>query len=123
MKYGDMNHIIYSQFPSLKAVIDAEMDTFECYKPGANVLYGNVLNPYITELLRASDESDEIIKVFNFYEELALSDDEEVRNLLQVTLLEYLWDEPEIFRRAEKYMLPETKKVNNLINEYLNKPV
>ena len=117
-----MYDILYRRFPLLKSLIDTEMQTFECYKPGLHVLYGNVLNPYVTELLKTPNESDEIRKIFSFYEELAISDDEEVRNLLQVTLLECLWDDFIVFDRAISYMLPETKKINEIIGAYLNKP-
>ena len=122
MEYKELNDVLRKRFPSLKTIIDAEMDTFECYIPGPHVLYGNVLNPYISGLLRMPNKSDEISNVFLFYEELAQSDDSEVRNLLQATLLEYLWDEHIIFCRAIKHMLPETKKINESIGTYLKKP-
>lgn len=51
-----------------------------------------------------------IEKVFSFLEDMAVSEDQEVRNLLQVTVLEYLRSWYLLQRESEKFMLSETKK-------------
>jgi hypothetical protein len=45
-----------------------------------------------------------------------------VRNLLQVTLLEALWDEKNTQEKARKYMQVATKQTNKLIGDYLKLP-
>ena len=121
--YETINEMLLNNFPEFKEEYDHEMDIVDCYKPGPHVLYGNVLNNYVTELLRENKNYEMIRRIFDFYEEMAKSQDEEVNNLLQVTLLEYLWDEKEIYIRALNYMLPATRRVNACIKEYLNEPV
>jgi len=121
--YETIYESLLERFPEFREQYDHEMDVVDCYKPGPHVLYGNVLNHYVTELLRANKDSKMILRIFDFYEEMAQSEDEEVNNLLQVTLLEYLWDEKEIYRKALDYMLPATRRVNACIKEYLNEPV
>ena len=64
----------------------------------------------------------QIEKVFTFFEDMAVSEDQEVRNLLQVTVLEYLRSWYLLQNRSEKLMLPETKKIFAHVKSYLQKP-
>lgn len=76
----------------------------------------------IRELLQTENDTQALQEVFEFYEELATSDDEKVQNLLQVTLLEVLWDEKVILEEAYTHMLPETRKANERIREHISYP-
>lgn len=53
---------------------------------------------------------------------MAKSPDMEVKNLLQVTLLEYLWDNSITYNNAISHMLPDTKKISDQIGEYFGRP-
>ena len=90
MKFEELNGLLGERFPFLESSIQEVVEFYEGDSVGEHVLYGDVLNRYVTELLRENKEKDTIKQIFEFYEELAESEDEEVRNLLQVTLLEYL---------------------------------
>ena len=121
MRYEELYQILDNRFPELAAQISHFVDTQgDEFLP--HILYHEVLNPYVKELLWGANNNDSLEKVFQFYEELATSEDEEARNLLQVTLLEILWDENRLLRRACAYMLPETKKLNEAIREYISYP-
>lgn len=87
-------------------------------------LYGNFFNPLIKSLLKNSTKAniEAAKKIFEFYEILAGSGDDEVKNLLQVTLLEYLWDDRSIYLSAVKYMGCNTKIINEEIGKYLLQP-
>jgi hypothetical protein len=63
-----------------------------------------------------------LLKIFSFYEELAMYGDYETKNLLQVTLLERLWDKKITFDRASELMGEDTAKINQEIGKYFNKP-
>lgn len=122
MNYEDLNIELSKQFPMLKWLVEMEMDTFDCYLPGPHVLYSNVLNPYVKRLLEEEKDLHAIRQVFSFFELLACSEDEEVRNLLQVTLLEALWEDKLIYDRALQYMHSSTKILNSTIGDYLKAP-
>ena len=53
---------------------------------------------------------------------MAVSEDQEVRNLLQVTVLEYLRSWYLLQNKSEKLMLPETKKLFDCVKIYLQEP-
>ena len=122
MNYREINLKAIHCFPELQESFESQFVFWGNKNPPQHCFLGNVFNKLLSKLLLDEKDVKTINKIFAFYEEMAKCCDEEVRNLLQVTLLEYLWDEKIIFQRAEKYMLPETKKINDLIGEYLNKP-
>ena len=63
-----------------------------------------------------------IKKVFVFLEDMATSEDLEVKNLLQVTVLEYLRSWYLLQRESEKFMQPETRKMFDTVKSYLEEP-
>lgn len=78
---------------------------------------------YIGRLLvNERQDNMEIEKIFTFLEDMAVSEDQEVRNLLQVTVLEYLRSWYLLQSRSEKLMLPETKKIFAHVKSYLQEP-
>ena len=115
MRYEDLQRILGDRFPQLLPHISHYFDTYGCDFSEPYILYNEVLNPYVKKLLREGNDNESLRDVFEFYEELAQSDDEEVRNLLQVELLEVLWAEKALFTKACSQMLPETKKINENI--------
>ena len=71
-------------------------------------------------LLKRDDYSNskQLLQVFDMYEDFA-SGDTETQNLLQVTLLEILWDEAITYERAMELMGEKTKEIWDYIYSYL----
>ena len=61
-------------------------------------------------------------RIFNMHEELSSNGDFETQNLVQVTLLEYLWDENTTYNRALELLGEHTKKLWSCIENYLSVP-
>lgn len=87
-------------------------------------LFGNVLNSLVSELLKQNDyRTNPMLKrIFRMYEDFAEYGDTETKNLFQVTLLEYLWDEYIVYSRALKLMGKYTREINKDIVNYLSVP-
>lgn len=87
-------------------------------------LFGNFLNPLTVNILQELTEENIVTarKIFDLYELLASSSDEEVRDLLQVTLLENLWDNYDVYSAAVKFMGDNTRLINKEIGKYLSEP-
>ncbi len=122
MEYEELQQILCKRFPQLASKFLQCFDIFgeDCLDP--YILSYEVWNPYVLDLLRSEDDTQALQEVFVFYEELAISDDEEVRNFLQVALLEALWDEKVVLEKAYTYMFSETRKANEAIREYFLYP-
>ena len=123
MTYKTINDSLISNFPELASLYKEQFDSWNSKDIPQHCFLGDILNSYVTGLLRENNDKQQIEKIFKFYEEMANSDDEEIKNLLQVTLLEYLWDEELIFKNALEYMQTKTREINNKIGSYLRAPV
>ena len=99
-------------------------ETFKGNDTGGQSLYfDRCFCDYIGHLLvDECQDNIKIEKVFTFLEDMAVSEDQEVRNLLQVTVLEYLRSWYLLQSRSEKLMLPETKKIFDCVKSYLQEP-
>ena len=125
--YGIVNELL-AEIPEINKNYAEEMawikDTFKDQETdGQTVYFGRCFCDYIGRLLvNERQDNMEIEKIFTFLEDMAVSEDQEVRNLLQVTVLEYLRSWYLLQSRSEKLMLPETKKIFAHVKSYLQEP-
>lgn len=122
--YKDLKpKLLYEFFPEYKDTI--LKIALELGDDLPHALFGNFFNPLIKKILKNYTNTNMALanRIFAFYEKLAASNDEEVKNLLQVTLLEYLWDDYDVYLVANKCMGVNTKRINEEIKKYLYPPV
>ena len=124
---GIVNNLL-KEFPEISKNYAEEIawikDTFKGQENvGQTIYFDRCFCDYIGHLL--ADECQDNIKmekVFTFLEDMAVSEDQKVRNLLQVTVLEYLRSWHLLQSRSEKLMLSETKKIFDCVKSYLQEP-
>ena len=122
MHNKDINSILQNKIPELAEEIEKVYAYWKYDRTPPHVLFAEVLNQngFMSNLLLSECNTSLIKKLFNFFEEMAFCDDEEVRNLLQVTILEYLWGDINLLNRAHKYMHPETRRLSDELQIYFN---
>lgn len=104
--------MLLQSIPEIKQIYEDEIEWWDGEFPGLHNIFGDVLNPYLVDLLR-NDKNEEILKrVFDFLEDMATCDDEYVKNVLMATVLEYLGDDRKILMASQKYMGSFTKKLS-----------
>lgn len=121
--YSDLNaSFLCEAFPEFEREI-RKIDS-ELGEQLPHCLFGDLFNPLVVRLLKSPEQEDVLLagRIFEFYERLAESGDEETRNLLQVTLMEYLWDDHEVYSRAVEMMGEKTRLIDQNIGSYLRKP-
>lgn len=124
---GIVNNLL-KEFPEISKNYTEEIawikDTFKGQETGGQTIcFDRCFCDYIGHLLvDECQDNIKIEKVFIFLEDMAVSEDQEVRNLLQVTVLEYLRSWYLLQSRSEKLMLPETKKIFDCVKSYLQEP-
>ena len=124
---GIVNDLL-KEFPEISKNYAKEIawikDTFKGQETGGQTIYfDRCFCDYIGQLLiDECQDNIQIEKVFTFLEDMAVSEDQEVRNLLQVTVLEYLRSWYLLQNKSEKLMLPETKKLFDCVKSYLQEP-
>lgn len=125
--YGIVNELL-AEFPEINKNYAEEMawikDTFKDQETdGQTGYFDRCFCDYIGRLLvNERQDNMEIEKIFTFLEDMAVSEDQEVRNLLQVTVLEYLRSWYLLQRESEKFMQPETRKMFDTVKGYLEEP-
>ena len=123
LEYALLNEdLILFYFPELR---DRVLEQRTCWKYDETLphcIIGDIFNPYLHDLLYEYQNIEEIKKIFSFYEKLATEGDEKIENLLQTTLLEYLWDDPVTYKRAIRYMGKNTLRINSEISKYIKEP-
>lgn len=89
-----------------------------------HVVFGGVFNDMTISLLKRGDysENEMLRRIFGMYEELASDGDEDVRDLVQTTLLERSWDEKAAYERAMEMMGERTRELWDCIAEYIAVP-
>ena len=125
--FGIVNDLL-KEFPEISKNYAEEIawikDTFKGQETGGQTIYfDRCFCNYIGHLLVDERQDNiKIEKVFSFLEDMAVSEDQEVKNLLQVTVLEYLHSWYLLQRESEKFMLPETKKIFAHVKSCLQEP-
>ncbi len=122
--YSGIVNDLLKEFPEISKNYAEEIawikDTFKGRENGGQTI---CFCDYIGHLLvDECQDNIKIEKVFTFLEDMAVSEEQEVKNLLQVTVLEYLRSWYLLQSRSEKLMLPETKKIFDCVKSYLQEP-
>ena len=104
MAYDDLISRLLNDIPQIRPMIEEEMEWLEENLP--HVLFGIVVTPFIIKGLRGNKEVTNILK---FLEQMAISDDEKVQEVLVVSVLESLIVERDIIDFAKNMMGNRTK--------------
>lgn len=123
IKYDELNSQFFThRFPEFEEEICKEEEWLGEFLP--HCIFGDVLNEKVVKLLKKEDylQNELLHRIFSMYEDFAVQGDEETQNLLEVTLLEYLWDERVTYERALELMGGGTKRVWGHIQGYLRIP-
>ena len=115
MKYINAVHDL------LIAFSDLPLGDYESSLELPYIIYGECFAPYIRKMITGNDRK-ELKHIFSFLEEMAKSEDEDTRDLLQVAILETFWADKAMFSFLKKYMHPHTREIFNSIGEYLFSP-
>ena len=123
IEYSTLNEdFIMRRFPELKKQVEEEMEGLDEFLPHA--VFGNVFNPFVVKLLKQDDykTNSTLKRIFEMYENLSSNGDFETKNLVQVTLLEYLWDEKITYERSMELMGEKTRVTWDNIYSYISVP-
>jgi len=126
--YSEIVNELLKEFPEISRRYAEELawiqDTFQDQETrGQTIYFDRCFCDYIGRLLVSERQDNvKIKKVFVFLEDMATSEDLEVKNLLQVTVLEYLRSWYLLQRESEKLMQPETRKMFDTVKSYLEEP-
>jgi hypothetical protein len=87
--FGDPVARMLKAFPELKAAYDNFAT--EDFTPGSHIVFGSgVFTSYVVALMESGLDEERLAKLFQFVEEMAESGDDDVVNVVAVTICEFL---------------------------------
>lgn len=105
--FARINEALVRAVPELRGKYAEETDAWG-EEMGPHVIYGDVLNPYLTDLLQAGDDptaEEALGRIFAFLERMLGDPDPEVSNVAATTVAEHLESDPHL-ERARLFMGP-----------------
>jgi hypothetical protein len=111
MDYNNIVQKMLETLPEITPMYEKELDWWDEILP--HIVFGDVVNPYIMTLLHDGNDKQALEKVFSFLELMGTCPDVQVQEVLAVTVLEQLGDDPLILKKASQYMGQVTKKMSD----------
>jgi hypothetical protein len=116
--YDQLNDVLIEVVPELGESYRALRNEWVGETPGPHVVYGDMLNPFIVEMLSAPVENHALlVRVFGLLERLASHPDVKVQEVVQMTVCERLGQEP-LLATARTFMGPSTLQLSHEIETF-----
>ncbi|MBS7530659.1 hypothetical protein IC619_009160 [Hazenella sp. IB182353] len=88
-----------------------------------HVFWGDIFTYILISKVKEDEDLPWIRKTFDFFERMASEGDDDVRNVLQVTILARLGDDRLALHMAYTYMGKKTRESSDWIENYLGRAV
>lgn len=105
-----MTALLLENFPGMHAYYEDIQQYWETDNPQLEYIMDDVVQPYLIKSLHDGNR-ETLIKLFNFFELMASSDDYRAKALLSIGICETLASFDDLYDLAIYYMKPETEKV------------
>lgn len=117
MEYNNLYGLFKEKFNNEK-ILDLEKENLIDDTDGMHVVFGMVVVPYILDQVKSGNQ-EEIENCFQFIEEMAESEDKDIQELLDFTVLEQFADEGhDVLNLLRKYMGEKTLEHCEKITDY-----
>jgi len=111
------------RFPQLNAEINKNLtDGMIDRNDGLYVLWGMGIMPSVNRIIDNCGKNEDLVSgIFDFFEEMANADDEELKELLMYSTLETLGDDDNRLEISRKLMKNETIKLSEKVETFLGR--
>jgi hypothetical protein len=116
--YTNVAEALVEAVPDLRGRYEEEHRWWGDEKPGPHIIFGDVLTPYLIDLLDSERQEGKLRQVFAFLELLASHADIHIQELVAVTVCERLGDCQEHLRKAYKFMGPRTRRFSEEVEAF-----
>jgi hypothetical protein len=107
-------NVFVTEFPEFQSYLEEHLEYNQELLP--HIFFGD-FNEHLIELLQEEKDDTNLSSIFAFFERMATNGDIYVQEVLSVTILERIGDNPKILKVAHKYMGPNTRKASNEIEK------
>ena len=106
-------------FPDNKTDYDEHMTDYS--ELLGHVFFGEVINRPLSSLLKSNDDKETIQKYVRFIEHMFYHGDEDAKNIVLVTVLEYLGDDEDVLKNVYTYLSDDLIEVSVRIEKSLRR--
>ena len=123
MTINNVFEIFMSKFPQLYADISQNLkDNMVDTNDGIYVLWGMGVMPCINKIIDdIGNYEDVVLGIFDFFEEMANGDEEELKELLMYSTLEKLGDDGNRLEISRQFMKKETKILSDKVETFFGR--
>jgi len=123
MNINNVLDCFFVEIPELKVVYEEKRkENLVDDEDGNYVIWGMGILPGILQLFEEFDLNKALLtKIFGFFEKMAGSDDEEIRELLLYSVLEGLGDDKGILEKAVSIMGKKTLNYSKKVEDFLGR--
>src|SRR3990172_1986422 len=120
IRYDDLSRALIERVPELQARYDAELRAWGDETPGPHIVFGDVLYPALAAALRSNEREELIKRSFAFLEELANDSDDQIQNVVAVSVCEQfaLGGDEWLLAKAREYMGESTLRFTREIEDW-----
>ena len=123
MTINNVFEIFMSKFPQLYADISQNLkDNMVDTNDGIYVLWGMGVMPCINKIIDdIGNYEDVVLGIFDFFEEMANGNEEELKELLMYSTLEKLGDDGNRLEISRQFMKKETKILSDKVETFFGR--
>lgn len=118
VRLSNLGDKLVEAVPELQPQYLAELEWWGEDKPGVHIIFGDIFNPYLISLIKSDSQQETLIHIFYFLEKLANHENEQIQEVVAVTVCERLGDESEILMKARQYMGRKTLEMSYEIERF-----
>jgi hypothetical protein len=120
MNYTTLVDTMLSHVPEVRPFYEKEISWYE-KTPGPHIIFGDVVNPWLRDLLVSNGNAELLGRLFGLFELMAESNDANVKEVLAFSVLESLGDDPNRLHSCWGYMGPLTRQLSDEVENWLGR--
>lgn len=120
MNYTNLVDTMLSHVPEVRPFYEKEISWYE-ETPGPHIIFGDVVNPWLRDLLVSNSNAELLGRLFDLFELMADSEDVNVKGVLAFSVLESLGDDPNRLQSCWSYMGPLTRQLSDEVENWLGR--
>ncbi len=106
MKIEEFMNKMTCIFPNINNDMDKHLIEYgECLD---TIVIEEVIMPEVINLLKKDTDTNKLMEIFDYFEDVSINSDEYLKNVFSITTLEILGNDRDILNTAKKYMGPVT---------------
>ncbi|CVK21606.1 MULTISPECIES: DUF7674 family protein [Sporomusa] len=112
MTYDSLVRELIVELPEFQEAYEKEVEWWDGQEPSPHNFFGDVVTPYLLNLLNKEKNEEITTRIFRFFTDMASSEDVKIQEVLAQSVLERLGDEKVLLAKAYPFMSDNVRKLS-----------